>query len=76
MKDACKAIKLLHDCTSLMLMMPQKLQNFSMDTAISVGWDRYIPPSCLKERGGSAAALVPRISYLSHSSQSLAVFQI
>lgn len=45
MKDACKAIRLLHDSTSLMLMMPQKLQNFSMDTAISVGWDRYIPPS-------------------------------
>lgn len=71
MKDACKAIKLLHDFTSLMLMMPQKLQNFSMDTAISVGWGRYIPPSCLKECGGSAAALVPRISYLSHRFLSL-----
>lgn len=66
MKDTCEGIRLLHDCTSLMLMVPQELQNFSMDTVISVGWDRYIPPSCLEERGGSAAALVLRISYLFH----------
>lgn len=50
-----------------MLMMPQELQNFSIDTAVSVGWDRYIPSSCLEKHGGSAAALVPRISYLSHT---------
>lgn len=66
MTDTCKGTRLLDDCTSLMLMMPQDLQNFSMDTVISVGWGRYIPPSCLKEHGGSAAALVSRISYLSH----------
>lgn len=71
MKDTCKGIKLLHDFTSLMLMMPQKLQNFSVDTALSVGWDRYIPPSCLKECGGSAAALVSRLSYLPHRFLSL-----
>jgi len=64
--DTCEGTRLLHNGTSLMLMMPQELQNFSMDTALSVGWDRCIPSSCLKEPGGSAAALVPRISYLSH----------
>lgn len=67
MKDTCERTRLLHDYSSLVLMMPQELQNFSVDTAVFVGWDRYIPHSCQEEHGGTAIALVPSISYLSHS---------
>lgn len=37
MKDTCKGTRSLHDFTSFILMMPQELQNFSMDTEIFVG---------------------------------------
>lgn len=66
MKDTCERTRLLHGYSSLVLMMPQELQNFLVDTAVFVGWDRYIPLSCHEEHGGSATDLVPSVSYLSH----------